>query len=126
VPELLKLTDPAVAVPVLEPRPLGGGVLGYDSPAPEFRLYRAELGGEVELPGTGGPRIVLCTEGTAVLRASGGAALGGAALGGAAPGGAADAGYLTVGRGQSCFLSAADGVVTATGPAGLFIAASGL
>ena len=52
VPELLKLIDPAVAVPVIEPRPLGGGVSVYDSPAPEFRLYRAELGaGEVTLPG---------------------------------------------------------------------------
>ncbi|MGD0701938.1 MAG: mannose-6-phosphate isomerase, class I [Trebonia sp.] len=113
VPELLKLTDPAVAVPVLEPRPLGDGAFGYDSPVPEFRLYRAELGGgEVRLPGAGGPRIVFCTEGAAVLRASGGAA-----------DGAAD---LTVARGESCFLAAADGVVTATGPADVFIAASGL
>jgi mannose-6-phosphate isomerase len=136
VPELLKLTDPAVAVPVLEPRALGGGVFGYDSPVPEFRLYRAELAGQVELPGTGGPRIVFCTEGTAVLRASGDAAI--------RPAGddtavddtavddtavddtAADGGDLTLGRGQSCFLSAADGVVTATGPASVFIAASGL
>ncbi len=117
VPELLKLTDPAVTVPLLEPRPLGGGVFGYDSPAPEFRLYRAQLGGaEVELPGTGGPRIVLCIEGTAVLRADGDAADDGAVHGG----------DLTVGRGESCFLPAADGVVSATGPASLFIAASGL
>jgi mannose-6-phosphate isomerase len=120
VPELLKLTDPAVAVPVLEPRPLGG-VLGYDSPVPEFRLYRAELAGEVELPGAGGPRIVFCTEGTAVLRASGDAA-----IRAAADDAAADGGDLTLGRGESCFLSAADGVVTATGPASVFIAASGL
>jgi len=112
VPELLKLADPAVAVPVLEPRPLGGGVFGYDSPVPEFRLYRAQLGGtEVELPGTGGPRIVLCTQGTAVLHASGDAGDGG--------------GDLTVDRGESCFLSAADGVVTATGPGSVFIAATG-
>jgi mannose-6-phosphate isomerase len=98
---------------VLEPRPLGGGVFGYDSPVPEFRLYRAQLGGaEAELPGTGGPRIVLVTEGAAVLRASGGAGDGG--------------GGLTLGRGESCFLSAADGVVTATGPASVFIAATGL
>jgi mannose-6-phosphate isomerase len=122
VPELLKLTDPAVVVPLLEPRPLGGGVFGYDSPAPEFRLYRAQLdGGEVEVPGTGGPRIVLCTEGTALLRASGGSADGGAAAGGAVAGG-----HLAVGRGESCFLAAADGVVSATGPASVFIAASGL
>jgi len=93
-------------VPVLEPRPLGGGVFGYDSPVPEFRLYRAQLGGaEVELPGTGGPRIVLCIQGTAVLRA--------------------ESGELTVDRGESSFLSAADGAVTATGQASVFIAATG-
>ena len=73
------------------------------------------------LPGAGGPRIVLCTEGTAVLRASGGA-VDGASVDGSAVGGA----DLVVGRGQSCFLSAADGVVTATGPASVFIATTGL
>ena len=101
VPELLRLTDPAVAVPVLEPRPLGGGLFVYDSPAPEFRLYRAELGdGAIPLPGADGPRIVLCTEGAAVLRADGGAV---------APEG------LTVGRGESCFVAADDGAVTVAG-----------
>jgi len=111
VPELLKLTDPAVAVPVLEPRPLGDGVSVYDSPAPEFRLYRAELGaGEVKLPGAGGARLVLCTEGATALRARGPADYAGALLG----------------RGNSCFLSAADGAVTASGPAVLFIASTGL
>jgi mannose-6-phosphate isomerase len=112
VPELLKLTDPAVAVPVLEPRPLGGGVSVYDSPAPEFRLYQAELGhGEIALPGLGGPRIAFCTGGAATLRA------GGAATGPE---------ELTVGRGESCFIAAADGAVTASGPATVFVAASGL
>ena len=107
VPELLKLTDPAATVPVIEPRPLGGGVAVYDSPAPEFRLYRAELGpGEVTLPGGGCARLVLCTQGTGALRAS--------------------SGELKVGKGESCYLSAADGVVTASGPAVLFIAGSGI
>jgi mannose-6-phosphate isomerase len=106
VPELLKLTDPAVSVPVVEPRPLGGGMSVYDSPAPEFRLYRAELGpGEVTLPGSGA-RIVLCVDGAATLRAKTGA--------------------LKVGRGESGYLSAADDAVTASGPAILFIAGSGL
>jgi mannose-6-phosphate isomerase len=106
VPELLKLTDPAVGVPVVEPRPLGGGVSVYDSPAPEFRLYRAELGpGEVTLPGSGA-RIVLCVDGAATLRAKTGA--------------------LKVGRGESSYLSAADDEVTASGPAILFIAGGGL
>jgi mannose-6-phosphate isomerase len=107
VPELLKLTAPAAGVPVIEPRPLGGGVTVYDSPAPEFRLYRAELGaGEVALPGGGCARVVLCTEGTAALRASSGA--------------------LKVAKGESCFLPARDGAVTASGPAVLFIAGTGI
>ena len=106
VPELLKLTDPAVPVPVIEPRPLGDGVFAYDSPAPEFRLYLAQLSdATIALPG-GGPRLVLCAEGTVTLRSAGG--------------------ELTVRRGESCFLSAADGAVTAAGPAVIFLAASGI
>jgi mannose-6-phosphate isomerase len=107
VPELLKLTDPAVAVPVTEPRALGAGVLVFDSQAPEFRLYRAEIGpGEITLPGDGA-RIVLCVEGAVALRGSGGSA-------------------LKAARGEACFLSAADGAVTASGPAATFLATSGL
>jgi mannose-6-phosphate isomerase len=106
VPELLKLVDPAAAVPVIEPRPDGAGVLAYDSPAPEFRLYRAELGAaDVALPGGGGPRIVLCTEGAGLLRAG--------------------PGTLRLARGESCYLPAAEEMVTASGPASLFIAACG-
>jgi mannose-6-phosphate isomerase len=106
VPELLKLTDPAAPVPVIEPRPVGAGVSVYDSPAPEFRLRRAELGpGEAALPG-GGARVVLCTEGTATLRAN--------------------PGTIKIAKGESCYLSAADGPVTAAGPATLFIAGTGI
>jgi mannose-6-phosphate isomerase len=105
VPELLKLTDPAVAVPVVEPRPAGGGIWVYDSPAPEFRLYRAETGhAGLTLPGDGA-RIALCTDGTGMLRAS--------------------SGTLKVAKGESCYLSAADGAVTAAGPATLFVAGTG-
>jgi mannose-6-phosphate isomerase len=112
VPELLKLTDPAVAVPVLGPRPLGGGLFVYDSPAPEFRLFRAELGdGETTLPGAGGARIVLCAEGATALRARGGRV---------------ESADLTIGRGQSCFIAAEDGAVVAAGPATVFIAANGI
>jgi mannose-6-phosphate isomerase len=109
--ELLTLLDPAVAVPVIEPRPLGDGTPGdrvcvYDSPAPEFRLYRVAPGnGEATLPGPGA-RIVLCTDGSAVLRSA--------------------TGTLTLTRGESCFLPAADGPVTAAGPASLFVAAAGV
>ena len=107
VAELLKLTDPAVAVPVIEPRPVGGGIFDYDSPAPEFHLYRADLGaGEVTLPGADGARVVLCTEGSGTLRAG--------------------SGTLKVAKGESCFLAAADRVVTASGPATLFIAGPGI
>jgi len=106
VPELLRLTDPTVPVPVIDPRPLGGGVFVYDSPAPEFRLYRAELSaGTVTLPG-GGPRLLLCAEGTMTLESA--------------------TGGLTAARGESCFLSAADGAVTASGPAVIFLAETGI
>jgi len=107
VPELLKLTDPAVPVPVIEPRPAGGGVSVYETPAPEFRLYRAEIPvGGLTLPGDGA-RLLLCDEGTVALRAGAG-------------------GELKARHGESCFLSAADGVVTAAGPAHIFLATSGL
>ena len=107
VAELVKLTDPAVGVPLLEGRDLGGGVWAYESPVLEFRLYRASPGnGELTLPAAG-PRLVLCTEGTITLRDTAGNA-------------------LKAARGESCFLSAADGAVTATGPGTLFLAATGL
>ena len=106
VPELLRLLDPAAPVPVTEPRPAGAGIFVYDSPAPEFRLYRAEAGPEeTVLPGAGQPRIVFCAEGAALLHDGRGA--------------------LKVARGESCFLSAADGAVSVSGPASLFIATDG-
>jgi mannose-6-phosphate isomerase len=105
VPELLRLVDPAVPVPVIHPRRLAPHVAGYDTPAPEFRLYQVEpAGGDVALPATG-PRIVLCIDGTATLRAG-------------------DGDSLKLGRGESCFVPAADGEVTAGGHAVLFAAAS--
>ncbi|HEY6294841.1 MAG TPA: mannose-6-phosphate isomerase, class I [Streptosporangiaceae bacterium] len=105
VPELLKLLDPDVTVPVLAPRPVADGVGVYETPAPEFRLYRLDLPGEpVTLPGTG-PRIVLCTEGQVVLRDQ--------------------SGEVALGRGESCFVSAADAAVSGTGPARAFLAGPG-
>ena len=106
IPELLKLTDPGVSVPRVPPRDLGDGVAVYDSPAPEFRLYRVSAGASaVALPGEG-PRLVLCVEGTLLLRGAAGAP-------------------LKVGRGESCFLTAADQQVTGQGPAEAFIAGVG-
>jgi mannose-6-phosphate isomerase len=107
VPELLKLLDPAVTVPVLPARPLAAGVAEFGTPAPEFALYVADLATEaVILPATG-PRIVLCADGAATLRTESG-----------------ETGKLP--RGESCFVSAADGALHAAGAARLFLAAAGL
>ena len=45
VPELLKLLDPSVSVPVIAPRVLADGITWFDTPAPEFRLYVIDLPG---------------------------------------------------------------------------------
>jgi mannose-6-phosphate isomerase len=106
VPELLKLVDPAVAVPVLAPRVLPDGIAWFDTPAPEFRLHVIELSGpSLVLPGTG-PRIVLCLGGACTLRA-------------------ASAATLDLARGESCFIPFADGPVAATGHARLILATPG-
>jgi mannose-6-phosphate isomerase len=107
VPELLKLLDPAVAVPLIEPASRGDGVVQYVTPAPEFQLYQVELADEVaDLPGTG-PRIALCVEGAASLKDSSGE-------------------VAEVGRGESCFISDVDGPVSASGPARFFLATVGV
>ena len=106
VPELLKLLDPAVLVPVLSPRVLGDGVTWFDTPAPEFRLYLLDLTGpSVTLPGHG-PRILLCLDGACVLRSASGET-------------------LELRRGASCFISAADALVEAVGSAHLALATPG-
>jgi mannose-6-phosphate isomerase len=106
VPELLKLLDPDVQVPVLSPRVIADGIAVYDTPAPEFRLYRIDLAGNaLTLPGAG-PRILLCTEGAAVLRNESGDT-------------------IKMARGESSFIPAADGAVRATGPADVFLATPG-
>jgi mannose-6-phosphate isomerase len=106
VPELLKLLDPAVTVPVLTPAPLGDGVTWFDTPAPEFRLYVADLAGPVIPMPAAGPRIALCTAGAATLRAESGET-------------------VKLPRGESCFIPAADGPLHAAGPARLFLASPG-
>ncbi|WP_369173387.1 mannose-6-phosphate isomerase, class I [Streptomyces sp. R28] len=108
IPELLRIVDPTVDVPVLQPRVLPGSsaVAVYDSTAPEFRLYQFSLRGELVDVLDGGPRIVLCVEGDAVLRDAGGS-------------------EVKLGRGESCFLSAADAAVTVMGEATLFVATVG-
>jgi mannose-6-phosphate isomerase len=106
VPELLKLVDPAVTVPVLSPRRLTDAVAGFDTPAPEFRLYLIHLVPEsLTLPGTG-PRILLCTEGAVLVGNQAGDT-------------------IKLGRGESCFISAADGSVWCAGRAHAFLAGAG-
>ncbi len=106
VPELLRLLDPSVAVPVLTPRVLAAGITWYDTPAPEFRLYVVDLAGPaVTLPGRG-PRVLLCTAGSVLRRSAAGPA-------------------AEIGRGGSGFLSAADGMVRASGQAHVFLASPG-
>jgi mannose-6-phosphate isomerase len=107
VPELLKLLDPSVAVPVLAPRILPDGITWFDTPAPEFRLHVIELstpelgGPELALPGAG-PRILLCLDGSCVLHA-------------------ASAATLDLIRGDACFIPFADGPVAASGQARLVL-----
>ena len=131
VPELLKLLDPSVAVPVLSPRPLADGLATFDTPAPEFRLYLIDLpappslgapapaspasspaspgaaspGPAIALPGTG-PRILLCLDGACTLRSEIGQ-------------------ELDLTRGDSCFIPFADAPVHATGQARLVQATPG-
>jgi mannose-6-phosphate isomerase len=106
VPELLKLLDPAVSVPVLSPCVLADGVTWFDTPAPEFRLYLVDLAGPLVTLPAAGPRILLCTEGACVLRSASGQA-------------------IELVRGDSCFLSAADALVQGAGSARLVLASSG-
>ena len=106
VPELIKLVDPAITVPVLSPRPLAQGVTGFDTPAPEFRMYLVQVSAEaLPIPGTG-PRILLCAGGAMTLRNSSGDT-------------------LKLGQGESGFVSAADGPAWCTGPAYAVLAAPG-
>ena len=126
VPELLTLLDPSVAVPVLSPQRLADGITWFDTPAPEFRLYLIELtGSTLTLPGQG-PRVVLCTEGSATLRT--GQAPSAPAPSGPAPSGPApsEPGHaIELSRGESCFIAAADGPVQAAGRAYLALASPG-
>jgi mannose-6-phosphate isomerase len=106
VAELLRLTDPAAAVPVVTGRHAEGGVDVYDAPVPEFTLCRAGLTcDQIPLPGTG-PRLLLCVDGTAELRVHGEET-------------------VKAERGESVFVPASDGRVTVSGPASIFVAAPG-
>jgi len=69
-------------------------------------LYRFTLTGEQTELLASGPRIALCTDGGALLRDAGGT-------------------ELKLQQSESCFLSDADGTVTATGEGSVFVATVG-
>jgi mannose-6-phosphate isomerase len=106
VPELLRVLDPTVQVPVLTARLESHNIEVFDTAAPEFRLRRIVVDGEpLTVPGDGEPRILLCVGGEARVR-----------LG---------AEMLTLTSGRSCFLSAADTGLHVSGRGTLFLAAPG-
>ncbi|GAB98067.1 mannose-6-phosphate isomerase [Kineosphaera limosa] len=100
IDELCRVVDPGVGVPVLRPSADAHGVIAYDTDVPEFSLHRIERSrGALPLPGFG-PRIVFVADGVARLDRP------------ARDGGQAR--DLTITRGGSAFVSAADGAVTCT------------
>jgi mannose-6-phosphate isomerase len=110
ISELAKVLDPEVTVPVLTARQVAPGVEVFDTPVPEFRLSRLTLadGAALTVPGDGGPRVMLCLEGEASVSC-----------------GTEPDGHFVLGRGQSCFLSAADANVLVTGAGRFFLAEAG-
>ena len=140
VPELLKLLDPSVAVPVLSPRPLADGLATFDTPAPEFRLYLIDLPAPAspDLPAPASPDAPAPASPDAPSPASPGAASPGPAI--ALPGAGprillcldgactlrSEIGQeLDLTRGDSCFIPFADAPVHATGQARLVQATPG-
>jgi mannose-6-phosphate isomerase len=111
IPELARVLDPEVAVPVLTARQAAPGIEVFDTPVPEFRLSRLTLadGAALTVPGDGGPRVLLCLKGEASVSC-----------------GTEPDGHFVLGRGQSCFLSAADANVLVTGAGQFFLAEAGI
>jgi len=111
VPELVRVLDPEVAVPVLTARQAAPGIEVFDTPVPEFRLSRLSLadGAALTVPGDGGPRVLLCLDGEASVSC-----------------GTEPDGRLVLARGQSCFISAADTNVLLTGAGSFFLAETGI
>jgi mannose-6-phosphate isomerase len=111
VPELVRVLDPEVEVPVLTAHQVSAGVEVFQTPVPEFRLSRltAADGMALAVPGDGGPRVLLCTDGEASVSC-----------------GTEPDGRLVLARGQSCFLAAADASVVLTGSGTFFLAEAGI
>ncbi|MFE0677600.1 mannose-6-phosphate isomerase, class I [Streptomyces sp. NPDC058867] len=110
VPELVRITDPSVRVPVAAPRTVDGPgrTEVFDCPVEEFALYRTEPTAEaVPLLPSAGPRVALCAAGEAVLRGP-------------------DGERLTLRAGTSCFVPDSDRGITVEGTGTLFVAGTGL
>lgn len=107
VPELLRIVNPKVGVPVVTPRQEAPGVDVFDLPVPEIRLARLTLedAADAAVPGEG-PRILFCADGAVEARAAGTT--------------------LTLARGASCYIPASDGAVTVTGTGTAFAASAGI
>ena len=107
VSELLRVVDftPGFGG-LLEPRQEAPGVWHYPVPAPEFALWRLQLGDEtVPVPAPGSGRILLVTEGSVTLRSG--------------------EEELELARGESALLTAAE-KATLTGRATVFVGAPGV
>ena len=106
IPELLSVLDFTPAVPQLvacvESEP---GVWRYQTPAPEFVLWRLDVAGELTVPGSGSGRVLLVTDGAV-----------------AATHGTAE---LPLRRGQAAFLTAEEDV-RLSGSATVFVGAPGV
>lgn len=114
VPELLRVLDFRAGPAPVAASETNGAVTCYQRVAEEFRLWRVDWStgsrGEVVPLPMDGPRIVLCTDGRVRVTAGSGRS-------------------LTIGRGGSLWLDAADAGVKATSveaPAQLFLATDGL
>ena len=107
VDALLSTLDFTPGVPALVPmEDLSAGVIHYDTPAPEFSVWRLEPGdAELSLPAGGTGRILLVVEGMVVLAGSR---------------------ELKLGQGESAFLTADESEVTLGGDGIAFLSAPGI
>ncbi len=111
VPELLRVLDFTAGPPPVRTGRLEDGWIRYDTPAAEFLLRRWASAeptcGDVAVPG-GGPRILLCTAGAALVRS--------------------DDRVVELRPGRSLFLAPHDArvVLTSAAPTQLFLAGDGL
>ena len=137
IPELVRVLDPEVAVPILAARQIGGTpdegvgeggrVEEFDTPVPEFRLQRLTVQSEQPDPSEQPNHSTRpsAESASAPLRVPGdGLPRILLCVEGSATVTSGDD-TLELARGRSCFLSAADAPVTLTGHARLFLASPG-